>query len=279
MIFDNLPKVNIALGTVVLVCFFLPWISIDCGNMTFVKVSGLQLTTGNIPLDEARMEELSNQFGRRMALDESGDEVSQSTQTEPRFYFLAILVCAGTLIFYSYRMMSQLTRVEILGALIPGGIGALSMLFFLASDFGIDMPADAAVIIQVTPQFGFYGTLLAFIGVTTLSAMSLRAFEPPEKPQAAAAQPGPRFVPAEPVILDPDPKQDGNVEILIDETPLEKALDLPQVYEPPKEQKPAQTPAKPAPPGAKACPSCGAVVGIYQTMCMKCKSPLKPNKK
>ncbi|GEM_PF-6663693 len=279
MIFDNVPKINIALGTVVVICFFLPWISIDCGNETFVKASGLQLTTGKIPVDDAQMEEFSNQFGHRVDLDATGDAASQSRQRKPRLYFLAILLCAGVVVFYSYRMLSRLSRVEIMGALIPGGLGTLGMLFFLADDFGIDMPPDAAVMIQVTPQFGFYGTLLGFLGVTTLSALSLRAFKPPEEPPAVTNEPAARYVTAEPVILDLDRKGEGNVEIFIDETPLEKALDLPQVYEPPKETKPVQPAGKPAPPGAKTCPNCGTVVGLYQTMCMKCSSPLKPGKK
>lgn len=273
MIFDNIPKINIGLGAVVLICFFLPWMSIDCVDVSFVRVSGFQLTTGKISVDNARLEELTSQYGHRMDLEGSGDTPSASNQGKPRFYVLVIVVCAGTVIYFSYKMLSQRRRLEILGALIPGGFGTLGMFFFAAFDFGVNVPPDSAAIIQVTPQVGFYGTILGFLGITALNALTLRSFSIPEKGDEPVNKPEPNFVAAEPVILDMDSRHQGDVEIIIDEVPLEKVLDLPQVYDAPAKDKPIP------PPGASLCPHCGAVVGIYQSRCMKCSSPLKPGKK
>ena len=36
--FEHLPKINVGLACVILLCFFLPWISFSCGTVEFLKI-------------------------------------------------------------------------------------------------------------------------------------------------------------------------------------------------------------------------------------------------
>ena len=287
MTFDIFPKINIGFGVVVLICFFLPWISIDCASETFTRVSGFQLATGLISVDEIQLEELTSRYGNRLDPDGNDGTLSESKHAKPRFYFLVIVACAAAATFSSYKMLKGLTRLKMFGVLIPGGLGALGTLFFLATDFGIDIPADLTSVIQVTAQPGLYLTVLGFLGITTLSAISLKSFSPPQPTPVPQSQPKPaqstsahrkptHLALEEEVILELDRPREGVEDIMLEKKSTEDELNLPQVYEDPNEPKPAP---KAPEAGTKNCPKCGAIAGIYQLKCMKCSSPLKPGNK
>ena len=248
-LFAHLPKINLGLGVVVLICFFLPWVSIDCGNVAFLKLSGYQLATGKISLDESVLAQLKQQVGDVQETD------AAEQQARPQFYLLAVAACAAGMIIYGVKMLSGVNRLNALAAAAFSVLGILVMLAASAFDYGLDIPPDAAMLIQTSHQFGFYMTVICFIGAGALSLLSLRAVAGQSDSLARID------FPAAPL----------QANTAVPPEPLTPAA--PQ--EDPFGEAPETAPTSKPQAGTRKCPSCGSPVGPFQTKCLKCGTKIK----
>ena len=107
---EHLPKINIASGVLIVICFFLPWFSIDCGNMAIVKVSGYDLASGKISLDENLLRQVSAQYGKG---EEDYSEIENQRNARPQFYLVIVVLCALGIIGYSAKMLNEIGRAHV----------------------------------------------------------------------------------------------------------------------------------------------------------------------
>jgi len=259
MILDHFSKINIGLGLITLVCFFLPWINVGCGNVTIVRLSGFDLATGRIVLDEDAMQQLSaeaERTGRNL------NPLEQEHQTQPQLYLVVVVMCSLGMIGYGVRMFQELNRVGIFAIGAFGAFALLVMAFAAAKDFGVDLPADVARIVHIAHGSGFYLTTASFLGSIVLSVVALRA-------TSETAE--------ETVTID---LPINKAEILPEEI---ESLDLPETAsdavgtnafgEPVKLSNPGTVVAPTAEPEAR-CPSCGTPVKVSQATCGQCSKVL-----
>lgn len=169
---EHVAKINLSLGCLVIVCFFLPWVGLSCGDITFVKLSGYQLTTGKIPLDD----EVLRQYQTNLGIENSEEGFStQTQQAPPKFYFLIVVICALNIIFFSAKMLGELDRAKLFIGMLFADIGAVFMIILAVIDFGIDIPSGSEMIIQTSYQVGYYATLFSLFGVAGLSVLGVKA--------------------------------------------------------------------------------------------------------
>ncbi len=259
---EHLPKVNISLGAIVVICFFLPWLSIDCGNIPIVKLSGYELMTGKISLDDNLLRQASEQYGKN---EEDYSAYENQRESRPQFYLLMVVMCALVIAGYSGRMLTEFNKVGTVAVIAFSLFGLLLMIITSIRNFGMDIPPDAAMLVQTSHQFGFYLTAISFLGSAVLSFLGLRANAESSEELVEIQITMP---PASPAI--------GEIEELTLEEPRpELAVSDFSDFEKSKPQEPVK---KAIPPGAKTCSSCGAIVSVYQTKCMKCGSKLKAGK-
>jgi hypothetical protein len=179
MILDYFSKVNIGLGIIVLICFFLPWVNAGCGSVMIVKLSGYDLLTGHIALDEDAMQQLSAEAARA---GRTVGTLEGEHQTRPQFYLIVIVVCALAMIGYSVRMVQELNRIGIFAIGAFGALAILLLMFSASRDFGADLPPDVARIVHIGRGSGFYVTMAALLSSVTLSVIALRGTsDSPEK--------------------------------------------------------------------------------------------------
>ena len=129
----------------------------------------------------------------------------------------------------------------------------------------MDIPSDAVLFIQVSNDFAFYLTILSFLGSGALSFIGLREITGHSEKTVSIDVPIPvTAVPVEQIKLLPSEAEKQ----LLPQTDFSDFVNLPTVE-----------PLKPPPPaGAKLCPSCGSIVSVYQTKCIKCGGKIKPGK-
>lgn len=262
MLMEHLSKINLSLGALVLICFFLPWFSVDCGNITVLKVSGYDLTTGKIAVDDDMLRQATSQYGQS---DQDFSALGNERGARPQFYLLMVAMCALGIIGYSAKMMNEFNKVGTIAVIAFSVFGLLLVIFTVTRDFGMEIPSDAAMFVQISNQFGFYGTVLGFLAAAVLSVIGLRANAEPDDELETLSIPIPAIPPTAVDIEQLTLDEPLNVAATNDFTEFEKT----------EPQEPKKTVV---PKGAKACPSCGVVVSVYQTKCMKCGAKLKPGK-
>ncbi len=173
---EHAAKINLGMGCLVLACFFLPWVGLSCGDITFVKLSGYQLTTGKIPLDE----DVIRQYQDKLGMERSEEEMSgQPQQSTPKFYFLIVIICAANIIFLSAKMLDEIDRTKSIVTMVFADVGAVFMIIIAAIDFGFDIPSGSEMIIRTSLQPGYYITLAAFFIVAALSVITMKALNTP----------------------------------------------------------------------------------------------------
>jgi len=277
---EYIPKINLALAAVIIGCFFLPWVSIDCGSVSRVKLSGYNLTLGQIPLDQEEMRELTQRGGGNLTTDETEGGLPKG---HPQYYLAFVIIAALGVILYTAQAMYQYARMKSMAVIVFGGVGLLGLIVAGLLDFGLGIPKEMSVVVQTTFQFGYYISVLSYIGIIGISGIwfkatqEMPAVELPKELQNLETQ-GSLVNEEGEVVLKEDP-----VIATFGEVTTRPAA--PVTEEKPEGEKPPEVqPAQPAPPaaapqpGVKACPSCGIAVGIYQTKCMKCGAKLKPGR-
>lgn len=305
MFAEYIPKINLGLGLVVVICFFLPWVSVDCGNVSFVKLSGFNLTTGKIPLDERSMAAWSEKLGGGTVTANESPVGSQ--KAHPQYYLVFVVVAALGVVFYSFQGMREYTRVKGFSVAAFGGFGLIGVVLAALLDFGLGIPPEAAMMIQTSYQVGFYGSVLSFLAVIVLSYLWLKSAHeaPPEEVPDVLANitvetPPPMDMvglPPGALGIPPAPEELAKKKMVSEHSPFPdldsfgEPAPKPRAAEPPQEKPPLQEPAPPVKtststtqktkaspalqPGMKVCTGCGTPVGPFQTKCIKCGTKLK----
>ncbi len=172
MILEYYSKINIALGSIVLLCFFLPWVNIGCGNVTITRLSGFDLTMGHITIDDEAMHQVEAEASRTGS---AINRIQAEHNTRPQFYLLVIVVCALGIVGYGVRMMQELNRVGIFAVGAFAVFGLLLIVVASARDFGVDLPQDVARVVHVGHGAGFFLMLASLLASAALSVITLRA--------------------------------------------------------------------------------------------------------
>ena len=259
MILEHFSKINISLGALVIICFFLPWLSVDCGNVTIAELSGYDLATGHIVLEQSAMQQLTQRGQDFSALQ-------REHQARPQLYLVVVVFCALGMVGYGIRMLQELNRVGMFAVGVFGVFGILLMAFAAGRDFGIDIPADAARLVQISHPLAFYVTMISFLGTVVLSVLGIC---------------GSTEASEESVTIELPIAADEKLSNTIEELPIEEesnSFSTVNDFGEPPELVSTEIKRIPAPAGSKICTSCGAVVSAYQTKCLKCGMNVKPGK-
>ena len=305
MFAEHIPKINLGLGLVIIICFFLPWVSVDCGSVSVVKLSGYHLTTGNIPLDEHSLAALGEKLGGGKITANEGTEPLQ--KGHPQYYLIFVVIAALGVVLYSLQGMRAYSRVKSLSVAVFAALGLVGVIVSALLDFGLGIPAEAAMMIKTSYQAGFYGSVLSFLGVIALSFLWLKsAHEVPaqalpselanlvvEAPEAVAIEEQPSWEESTPPAPE-EPPAAGSAPAsspFPDLGTFGEAAKKPSETGPPGEKAPAPEPAGTdkqssskeqtiklplgIQPATRTCPTCGAVVGPFQTKCIRCGAKLK----
>ena len=257
--FAHIPKINAGLGCVVLLCFFLPWVSFSCGTVTFLKLSGYHLTAGKVPADESVLKKYEERSGS-LSEDERVPEDLRSAR--PKFIYLIVIICALNIIGFSLRMLEGgPDRFKSMAVMIFADIGLVFMVVAGVLDFGIGVPPEAGSFIESSLEFGYFGTAVSFFAAGALSLFALWMIG-----QATVRTAPVELQIAEEAFSGPD---------AVKETDAFTEVEAEHFGITPKKKPEVQAPASP---GVNTCPACNASVGEYQVKCVKCGSALKPKK-
>jgi len=261
MLLDHFPKFNIAFGVVVLICFFLPWVSIDCGETTIVELSGYDLTIGHVVLEQDAANKLSAELARSGG---SSEPLEGEHHISPQFYLLVVALCSLGIIGYSVRMREEVNRVGMVAVGIFGVFGILLMTFAAARDFGLDLPADAARMVHISHPIAFYVIILAFSASVALSVLAMRGTSEDSKARVNLDLPI-----AKPSGL-PEVAEDLHAEIPVNPGGPTNAFGEPVA----NSGTPAAGGTAAAP--SRICHSCGAELAETQLTCPKCGRSTTP---
>jgi zinc ribbon protein len=244
MITEHFSKINLSLGVLVVACFFLPWLSIDCGNTTIVKLSGFDLATGHVTLEQRADQQLT-QSGKDFNTLESEHPV------RPQLYLMVVIVCALVIVGYSVRMFREMDRVGMFAVGAFGVFGFLVMVVAAVREFGVDIPPDVAQMVRVPRQPAFYMSVVSFLGVVVLSVIGLRASAEPSR---------------EVISLNIPLASDEQLQNIIDELPRQEESSLPAGENAFGESSGSLASSV----QFRICPSCGEKFSIQQEICPKC---------
>ena len=211
---SNGHKVSSLGAGVAVLCFFLPWVMVSCGNQPIASFSGWQLAAGT---------SVGSGFG-----------ASQLPGTP--ILFLALLAGAVVLaLAYLALRRGRLTRLDGFG---PIGLGSLTLLVLFAQ-FNTMQGEMGQQGVTATTQYGLWGTVLGYLAVVAGGIMNVR--QPTQTVYMAAplegavatdgsfiaAEGSPAPAPVRPQITIPPNVQLGRVNF--DLTTLRKALRWPLI--------------------------------------------------
>ncbi len=198
-------------GFVILIFFFLPWITVSCSGTEILDASGMKLASGveendfevdasNFGLDESMFEgsglEGSGdiEFDSTLEVDDPGVEAS-FLDADAKLYLLpiigmlALVIGAGS--YFEPRLLNSVTVIG--GLILPSLIGVIIMLIKYIqisgdmSDIEEQSIAEGGInLIQLSYQPGWWLTILGLLAVFGAGAL---AFLTEGQPMAAAALP------------------------------------------------------------------------------------------
>ena len=157
-----------ALFLLVILFFFLPWMSISCFGEELVTVSGADIM-GITQVDDIPSDVADGDYGIGDAL---GSEAAL-------LYVAALLAIAGGALFFLPGNQGSYIRAGIAGAGIVCILGFLFLTFLsLASEMGVGIGELEDAGIEVNWKFGFWLSLLAFIAAIAVQFVPLPDGEP-----------------------------------------------------------------------------------------------------
>ncbi len=139
----------------ILICFFLPFITISCQGSPVIKMSGLQMATGVEMADPSAS--LNSAFG--------GVPSTPKTQKIPGTPAVGITFCLAGVGLATSLLLKN--RQRYLAQAIAGGLGVLLLLWVKSSTD--DAVLKQGGIIQVNYDAGFWLAFLLFLGATGLN--------------------------------------------------------------------------------------------------------------
>src|SRR5262245_18134353 len=104
---EHLPKINIGVAVLAFACLFLPWMSISSGEMTLINLSGFQLVTGSLRLNDPHIQELRENYRNN---EELAFAVPASEQGHKRWYDAASILCILALAGAGASSLTNLNR-------------------------------------------------------------------------------------------------------------------------------------------------------------------------
>lgn len=149
---SKLTRGNKIVGTaasIAVICFFLPWVLVSCGGQPVASINGWQLAAGG---------------------SVNTGYVSQPIPDSPVLFLvlLAALVALAT-VYLVYKDQLEARRAAVM-ATISGAV-ALFTLFIRLS--GAQSQTSMGVSVQL--EVGFWGTVLAHVGIIVGAVLDLRA--------------------------------------------------------------------------------------------------------
>ncbi len=141
-------KISPAIFGIILICFFLPFVTVSCQNQKVMTLTGVQLATGTT-------------IEQPSFLERQKKEVK--IPADPLTSVVLVSTCVG--LATSFLKSQQ-------GVLIPGVTGAVSSVLLLMSKAKIDNEVlkEGRGLLQVEYGMGFWMSFLLFLSVTALNA-------------------------------------------------------------------------------------------------------------
>ncbi len=145
-------KISASMFALILICFFLPFMSLSCQGKDIVTMTGLQMATGVELANPAAS--LSGSLGGSVAAAAKTQKIAGSVPLGIAFVTAAAGLAATLLLKDRFQQ-----------SLVPGvasGIGAI-ILLFVKSGTDSEVIKQGSGMIQVSYGIGFYLALLLFI--------------------------------------------------------------------------------------------------------------------
>jgi hypothetical protein len=147
-ILEHTKKISASMFALILVCFFLPFVTISCENRPIVQLSALELTTGKTVE--------TPQF--------NGQTKSQNIPGDAKAALVLVAAAAG--------IGTSLLKFR-RSSLISAGVGAFGVLMLLALKSGIDSQlvdkGGGATGFKADYGLGFWGSTLLFLSAIALN--------------------------------------------------------------------------------------------------------------
>ena len=142
-------KVGSSGAALAILCFFMPWLLVSCGNETS-KVNGWDLASGTI---------IGSGF------------TAQQIDGEPIF-FLVLLAAFGVLAlaYFAFKRGSRTPAMDGYGLI---ALGIVPLLILLIQFSGVkDQAAQQGILVEY--QFGLWGTTIGYVGAIIGGILNLR---------------------------------------------------------------------------------------------------------
>lgn len=183
-------------GFIILLFFFLPWITISCSGAEILDASGLALADGvdendfKFNTDELGLDESMFEGEESIEFDSSfqpeNPELSESSflDADAKLYLIPIIGLLGVIVaivgFFEPRFLNTYTVIG--GLLLPSLLGGIIMLLkYLEisgdmSDIEEALLAESGLnVIQLSYQAGWWLTLLGLVGLFAAGAVAFLA--------------------------------------------------------------------------------------------------------
>jgi hypothetical protein len=148
-VLEHTKKISASMFALILICFFLPFVTISCENRPVVQLSALELTTG-------KTMEVPSDF--------SGQTKSQNIPGDGKAALVLVAAAAG--------IGTSLLKFR-RSSLISAGVGAFGVLMLLALKSGIDSQlvdkGGGATGFRADYGLGFWGSTLLFLSAIALN--------------------------------------------------------------------------------------------------------------
>lgn len=163
-------------AALVLLCFFLPWITVSCAGQPVASLSGMELATGTqLPTGE--------------------------NTSSPQLFLVpiaALVVLSIILMMYQRRIT---VRVGALGAIIVSLIGLLPIVLEFITSRSSNVAGDFGSMITITPQIGLWGVILANLAIVAGAVVDLMDY----REGSVQEYQYPASIPLPPTVASPPP--------------------------------------------------------------------------
>lgn len=133
-----------------LICFLLPWVNVSCSGQKVVTFSGTDLA-----------------IGKTINIPQAFGPSKKQNARDGRATIAFIAGLAGILSGF----LVKADRIKAITAAVCGGIGSVSL--YLLSKLDSEIAAQAAGMISVGYQFGFWIAMLLFLGAGIVNVLDL----------------------------------------------------------------------------------------------------------
>jgi len=163
-----LKRISPAIFGILLICFFLPWVSVSCQGQKVITLTGIQLVTG-ISIEESEVFRDLKRFNHPYIRTPSPSS-AEKINGEP-LAILTFLATIGGLILSLLK-----SKIGLLGSAIAGGIGII-LLYALSSKLINETLKHGLGILQLDYRFGFILTQVLFLLAVAVNIYSIIHFK------------------------------------------------------------------------------------------------------